>query len=96
MKAPISTKGDEQQSQSSSKVIIVEKGTVSESSNTRKKLTRKKMEKANEGYRTAVNKAVFNQSAPLNILYNLADQYPAIPPMNTNSNNIIVSKPPRW
>ncbi len=68
-KDPINTKGEEQQSQSSRSATMVEKGTAPmESSIMRKLLTRKKIEKANDGKNKAVERAVFSQFVSLNIL----------------------------
>jgi len=65
MKAPIRTKGEEQQIHSSNKAIIVEKGTAAdECSAQRNRSIIKNVKKTMLGKNIAVNKAFFNHFSP--------------------------------
>ncbi len=69
IKDPINTSGVEQHNQSNNKVIIVENGTAADDPSAHKnKSIMKKTEKANPGYKNAVNNALINQFELLNIL----------------------------
>jgi len=95
IKEPIKTKGVEQHIHKINNVRIVVKGTApDDSSMKRKKFIMKNVENAKDGNKKAVIRAFFNQSGSWNILYILADAYPANPPINTKINIIKVTNEP--
>ena len=75
IKAPINTKGDEQQIHKTNMVSIVLNGTAAEDPSYHKnKSMMKNIEKAKLGYNTEVNKALISHLSDPNILKNLLEK----------------------